>query len=352
MIDLDDASAVRAADPGGMLEVVVSLPRHCRAGHELGFAAKDLPSGERLTAVAFCGMGGSAVAGDAIQSLYAGRLRLPVTVIRSPQLPEFCGPHTLALVSSYSGDTAETLRCFEQAVDRGCRIVAITSGGELSRLAEEHGVACVTVPRDFMPRAALGYLALGALGALEAIGLIPPLAEDLDEAVREMERRLASVAPEVRTPANPAKSLALRIGERVPVFWGAEGLGAVAAARWKTQCNENAKVPAFAAAVPELNHNEVVGWSDGLGDRFFLVALRHDGEHPDVAARFPLSMDIARGSGALTEDVWGGGRSALSRLLTLVLHGDLVSTYLGLLRGVDPTPVEAIARLKRALAGA
>src|SRR3972149_3902 len=82
--------------------------------------------------------------------------------------------------------------------------------------------------------------------------------------------------------STPAKSLALRIGERVPVIWGAEGIAAVAAARWKTQCNENAKVPAFAAALPELDHNEVVGWSQGRGEGFFLVALRHGGEHPDA----------------------------------------------------------------------
>lgn len=349
MTDLDDPASLGAADPGGMLEVVVALPSHCRGGWERGSGTSDLPSGDGVSSVAFCGMGGSAVAGDVLRALYADRLGLPVIVVRAPELPEFCGPHTLVLVSSYSGDTTETLACFEEAVARGCRVIAVTSGGELGRLAAERDIARVQIPGSFMPRAALGYLAFGALGALETIGMIPSLGDDLDEAIGAMEALLEEAGPDVPVASNPAKSLALRIGERVPVIWGAEGIAAVAAARWKTQCNENAKVPAFTAALPELDHNEVVGWSRGRGEGFFLVALRHGGEHPDVAARFPLSMDIARSAGVETAEVWGSGRSAVSRLLTLVLHGDLVSTYLGIARGVDPTPIEAIVRLKEEL---
>lgn len=352
MRPLDDPRALRAADPGGMLDAVACLPRHCREGYRSGLDAPGLPSADGATAIAFCGMGGSAVAGDVLRALYADRLPVPAIVVRSPELPEFCGPHTVVLVSSYSGSTAETLACFEEAVSRGCRVVAVTSGGELGRRAVELELGMVAVPTGFMPRAALGYLALGSLGALEAMGVIPPLAADLEEAARELEALLEEIGPGVPSSSNPAKALALGIGERVPVIWGAEGIGAVAAARWKTQCNENAKVPAFAAALPELDHNEVVGWSEGRGAGFSLVALRHAGEHPEVAARFPLSLEIARSSGLETSEVWAQGRSALARLLTLVLFGDLVSVYLGIARGVDPTPIEAIARLKRALADA
>ncbi|HEX6231058.1 MAG TPA: bifunctional phosphoglucose/phosphomannose isomerase [Actinomycetota bacterium] len=350
MIDLDDVDALRAADPGGMLGLVAALPRHCREGRELGNAVQDLPSATGVASVAFCGMGGSAVAGDVLRTLYADRLGLPVVVVRSPEVPESCGPHTLVIVSSYSGNTSETLACFAEAVARGCRVVAVTSGGELGRRAAELGIATVTVPGGLMPRAALGYLALGTLGALEAMGTIPPLGAELDEALRELDAVLGEAGPEVPVASNPAKSLALRIGERVPVIWGAEGIAAVAAARWKTQCNENAKIPAFAAALPELDHNEVVGWSEGRGEGFFLVALRHREEHAEVAARFPLSMEIARSSGLEAEEVWARGRSPLARILTLMHAGDLTATYLGLARGVDPTPIDAIARLKQALA--
>jgi glucose/mannose-6-phosphate isomerase len=349
LTNLDDAAALRGADPGGMLDAVVSLPAHCREGYALGRATIGLPSADDVTSVAVCGMGGSAIPGDVIRALYATRLHVPVTVVRTPELPEHCGPHALVIASSYSGDTSETLALFEEAIRRGCRVIAVTAGGELERRAGEVAAAIVRLPGGFVPRAAFGFLTLGSLGALEAVGLVPALAQDLDEAVRELERDLEACGPDVPTSANPAKALALRIGERAPVIWGAEGIAAVAAARWKTQFNENAKVPAFSAALPELDHNEVVGWSEGRGDDFFLVALRHHGEHPEVVARFPLSIEIARASGLEVDEVLAGGRSALARLLHLVLRGDLVSTYLGIARGVDPSPIEAIERLKRAL---
>lgn len=349
MTSLDDASALRAADPGRMLEIVMALPSHCREGYALGLASDDLPSADGVTSVAVCGMGGSAVSGDVIRALYADRLRVPVTVVRTPELPEHCGPHSLVLASSYSGNTSEALTLFDEAARRACRLIAVTSGGELARRATEVGAGLVRLPTGFMPRAALGYLSLGALGALESIGLVPAVASDLQETVAELEHEVSRSGPDVPSRSNPAKALAMRIGDRVPVIWGAEGIAVVAASRWKTQFNENAKVPAFWSALPELDHNEVVGWSGGRGRPFFVVALRHAGEHPDVAARFPLSIDIARSSGAEVQEVHASGHSALARLFTLALYGDLVSAYHALTHGVDPSPVDAIVRLKRAL---
>ncbi len=347
---LDDERFLRDGDPGGMLAAVNALPGHCREGYKRGRAAPDLPSGEGVTGIAFVGMGGSAVSGDIVRALYAGRLRVPVVSVRTPELPEWCGPHGLVVASSYSGDTAETFEGFEEAVRRGCRIVAVTSGGELARRAAELEEACVLLPGGFVPRAALGYLALGAIGALEAIGLVPSAARELEDALQELERLTAQLGPVVPTDINPAKQLAEAIGERVPVIWGAEGIGAVAASRWKTQMNENGKVPAWWAALPELDHNEVLGWAESRGTRFFLVVLRHEGEHPHIAARFPLSVPIAEASGVRSQEIWASGRSPLARLFTLVVQGDFTATYLGLLHGVDPSEMEAITRLKRALA--
>lgn len=352
MIDLDDERALAAGDPDGMLATISELAAQCREGYALGLAAEGLPSGDGVSAVAFCGMGGSAVAGDALRELFRGRLGVPIDVNRGPELPEFCGPHSLVVCSSYSGDTAETLACFEEAMRRGCRIVPVTSGGTLAARAAEEGLAIVRVPPGFMPRAALGHLAFSVMGALERIGLLPPLSVDVEETAQELERLAAGLAPSVPRAANPAKELAWQLGDRVPLVWGAEGIGAVAAARWKTQFNENAKVPAWSSALPELDHNEVVGWTHPAGATYFLIALRHDGEHPDVVARFPLSIRIAQEAGATVEEVRGAGTSPLGRLMSLVIMGDFTSAYHALAHGVDPTPVAAIDRLKAALAEA
>jgi len=350
--DLNDVEALRALDAGDMLGAVASMPRHAREGYAAGVEADGLASADGVTAVTFCGMGGSAVAGDVLRALFRDRLIVPVDVNRSPQLPAYAGPRTLVVVSSYSGNTAETLASFEEAVARGCRVLPITSGGTLEARADELGLGVVRIPGGFMPRAALGYLALSLLGAMEAVGLLPSLAGDVDEATGELDRLVEVFGPDRSTERNAAKALAERIGHRQPVVWGADGLGAVAAARWKTQLNENGKVPAWSAALPELDHNEVVGWHADGGASSFVVALRHDGEHEDVAARFPISLEIARDAGVITEEVWATGRSVLARFLSLAIMGDFVSCYVGLRRGVDPSPIPAIDRLKSSLGGA
>ncbi|HZP90671.1 MAG TPA: bifunctional phosphoglucose/phosphomannose isomerase [Actinomycetota bacterium] len=351
MIDLDDPVAISSGDPGGMLGSIAALPEQCREGYRIGRSAPPVSAAD-VRALAVCGMGGSAVAGDVLRALVAERLQIPVEVVRSPTLPAWCGPGALVVASSYSGDTAETLACFDEALRRRCRSVVVTAGGALRARAEAAGVPAVLVPPGLMPRAAFGYLCLGLLGALEAAGLVPSLEQELGDALEALDVLVPTLVPTVPTSVNVAKRLASAIGRRVPVVWGADGIGAVAASRWKTQFNENAKTPAFAAALPELDHNEVVGWSRGSGSRFFVVALRHDEEHPDVAVRFAPSIEIARDSGALVEEVWASGASRLGKLLSLVAVGDFTSAYLGLVRGADPTPIEAIVRLKAALAEA
>jgi glucose/mannose-6-phosphate isomerase len=334
-----------------MLDAALSLAAHARDGYAAGLAATSLPPTEGVRSIAICGMGGSAIAGDVIRAISEDRLGIPFAVVRSPELPAFASADALVVASSYSGNTAETLAVLEQALERGCRAIAVTSGGKLAGRAEERGIGLVGVPAGFVPRAAFGFLTLGALGALEATGLLHPQRADVEEAANELEALANLTGADATTSRNPAKALALAIGERIPVVWGAEGIGAVAAMRWKAEMNENAKVPAFWSSLPELDHNEVEGWSDGQGERFIVIALRHEGEHPEVAARFPLSLDVARSSGAAVEEVWARGGSALARLLTLVLLGDVTATYLAIARGVDPTAMDTITRLKRALAG-
>ncbi|HEY7667383.1 MAG TPA: bifunctional phosphoglucose/phosphomannose isomerase [Actinomycetota bacterium] len=351
MTNLDDVEALRSGDPQDMLGAVLGLPRDCRAAFDASRAIGDLPTADGATAVLFCGMGGSAVAGDVVRSVFRGRLGVPVEVNRSPVLPEYAGPHTLVVCSSYSGNTAETLASFREAVVRGCRVLVITSGGTIADEASTAGIPVVPVPGGAQPRAALGHLGFASLGALASTGLLPRLEDDVSEAIDRVADVMAGSAPGVPTERNPAKGLATRIADRTPVIWGADGIGAVAAMRWKTQLNENAKIPAWWSSMSELDHNELVGWADRNGDRSFVIALRHADEDPELPPRFPLSLDVARGAGALTDEVWGEGASPLAQLMSLIAVGDLTSVYVALAHAIDPTPVEVIERLKAALAG-
>jgi glucose/mannose-6-phosphate isomerase len=349
--DLDDPQAIRMADPQGMLEAVLGMPNDCRAAYDSARLVEQLPSAEGVTSVTFCGMGGSAVSGDVVRSVFLERLGLPVEVNRSPVLPEHCGSHSLVVCSSYSGNTAETLTAFRAALGRGCRVLVVTSGGTIADEAAEHGIATVLVPPGFQPRAALGHLGFASLGALETMGILPPLATDVSEAIAEIHAVMGEMGPSISSTDNPAKALATKIGDRSPVIWGADGIGSVAAARWKTQMNENGKLPAFWSSMSELDHNEVVGWTAPFGERYLVVGLRHDGEDPQLAPRFPLSYDIVRAAGGEVEEVAARGTSSLARLMSLVSIGDLTSVYLAIGRGIDPTPVPVIERLKAALAG-
>jgi glucose/mannose-6-phosphate isomerase len=350
MVDLDDAAALRALDAADMLGASAALGGDLAAGYDAGRATEALPTLDGVTAVVFCGMGGSAVAGDVLKQSFRDRLPVPVDVNRSPILPAYAGSQTLVLVSSYSGGTSETLASAREAVRRGCRVIAITSGGALAELCADNGLAAAHVPGGLQPRAALGHLTFAMLGALESAGLVPTLEHEVAELSAELDGLAATLGAGIPTADNLAKQIAAWLGDREAVVWGAEGIGAVAAMRWKTQLNENGKVPAWHATMSELDHNEVVGWVAPFGERHALIALRTDHEHPELAARFPLSAEIAAGAGALVREVTVSGLPPLASLLRLVMIGDFASCYVGLARGVDPSPVEAIATLKAALA--
>ena len=351
MIDLDDAEAVAAADPSGILRAILGFGDQCRRGYAIGRAAEPLPDAAGVSSIVLCGMGGSGVAGDVIRALYRDRLGIPVDVVKDVAIPEHCSPHSLVVCSSFSGNTMETLACFAQALDRGCRVVAVCGGGELRLRADEAGVPVLAMPPDPpAPRTALGLLLLSTLGALEEMGLVPTLGDEMESAAESLDRAAASVSPEAPEEGNDAKRVARFVGDRMPVIWGEDGIGAVAATRWKTEMQENAKVPAFSASFPELDHNEVVPWGEGwrgAGDTFALVTLRHEGEHPELAGLIRDSEALMAEGGMKTVEVWAEGDSPLARVLSLALVGGAASVYLGLLRGVDPAPIPAIDRLKR-----
>jgi glucose/mannose-6-phosphate isomerase len=351
VIDLDDPTAVAAADPSGILPAILGLGEQCRRGYEIGRSHEPLPDGSGVGSIVLCGMGGSGIGGDVIHALYRDRLRIPIDVVKDVAIPEHCSPSSLVVCSSFSGNTTETLGCFAQALDRGCRLVAVCSGGELLARAESAGVPVVVIPGDPpAPRTALGSLLLSTLGAMEAMGVVPVLAEEVESAAALLDRTAASVAPGTPEDRNDAKQLARAIGDRMPVIWGAEGVGSVAAARWRAEFQENAKTPAFSASFPELDHNEIVPWGEGWGearDRFTLIVLRHESEHPELAARIRDSAAIASEGGLEALEVRAEGDSPLAGELSLVLLGGAASVYLALLRGLDPAPIRAIERLKR-----
>lgn len=337
MTRLEDPAVIAAGDPSGILRAFLSSGDQLRAAYELGLAAE----GPVPRSVALCGMGGSAAGADVAAA--ALDLAVPIVSVRGYVLPPHVGPEDLVVCLSFSGGTEETLACHDEAARRGARVVAITSGGALADRAE----TVIRVPAGVpMPRAGLGYLAGAAIGALEAAGLAAA-----SDHVAEASDSLATLAKEIapEAPGNEAMEIAEAVGSRVPVVWGSEGIADAAAFRWKAAWNENAKVPAFASALPELSHHEVEGWSEGRGSGFLLAILRHPGEHPSVARRLEATLPEIEASGLGWREVHARGEGRLARMLSLILVGDLASTYHAIARRVDPTPIPLIARVKERL---
>jgi glucose/mannose-6-phosphate isomerase len=339
----------RGIDTLGMFDATARLPEQVAAAVELGRAVEGLPDGDSIANIVVLGMGGSGVAGDLLAAVGQQFLPVPVTVVKGYDAPSFIDRTTLVFALSFSGDTEETLQAVDEAQTSGASIVAVARGGQLADRAGEWGVPLIGVPDDIpQPRAGLGALAVPPLIVLERMGLFPGAEGWVDSAVTQLRRRRDQLVAD----ENPAEGLARRVGRCLPIIYGASATGAVAATRWKTQCNENAKVAAFANAVPELCHNEIAGWGqhgDLTRQVFHLVLLRHDDEHPQEARRFDLLAGLMEEVVGDIHTVRAEGEGSLAQVLDLMFFGDFVSLHLAAQEGLDPGPVPVLDEIKAAL---
>lgn len=338
-----DAAAVAEFDSRGLVDAVLAMPAHLRDGlrrsKDAGLESRDCPSG-----MVVCAMGGSAIGGDLAAAVMGESASRQIRVIRDYRPGAGVDPDTLVLSASYSGDTEETLECFEAAGRTGAVRAVATTGGKLARRAASAGVATIQLPAGLQPRAAVGYMLVGALWCAERAGVSPALEGDLARGAHALETRAREWGPDASDRALP-KALARRLRGTTPVIYGA-GLTAPVARRWKCQLNENAKAPAFFAELPEACHNEICAWQAGRGGQLSAVFLDDAGTHPRTRKQMELLAAEAEAAGVPVATVPSQTGTRCERLLTLVMLGDLLSVYSAILDGVDPTPVDQISRLK------
>lgn len=369
---LESAERLIAGDPGEMLRAVATSAAQVReaatAATEAGISR--LADEGRPRAVVVLGMGGSGMAGDVLSALTGPESPVPVFVHKGYGLPRWVGAADLVIAVSCSGGTEETLSALDQAVRRGCRALVVgAAGSQVAELASAGRALFVPVEaRGRQPRSMVWGLSVPLAMAADALGLASVPAEDIEATAVRLEELATTCRPDSETFMNPGKSLALALGDQLPMTWGASGVAGVAAYRMLCQLAENAKLPGVAGVLPEANHNQVVAFDgpmgggagggdifadpeDDAGLRLRLVLLRDPAdEHPQVTRRAEVSKALAEDRGIPVTELTTEGGSRLERLASLVGPIDYATVYLALALGLDPTPVVAIQDLKARIA--
>lgn len=296
------------------------------------------------------GMGGSAIGGDVVKTIVNQELKIPFYVIRNYTLPNWVNEKTLVICSSYSGNTEESLSAYEDALKKGAMICGISTGGQLSEKIKSKGFDLITIPGGLQPRAALAYSFVPMLYLLKKIGLISnSLINDLSNSIISLEnkRDVSSVGD----ASNPIFKMAKDIYGMIPIIYGITDTTGVVALRWKGQLCENSKMLAYHNEIPEMNHNEIVGWGNNpdLLSELSVIWLRDKNDNERVRARQDITKTLLNDINIMQHEVSAEGENNVERLLDLINYGDWLSYWCAILHNTDPSPVEKINKLKKAL---
>ena len=296
----------------------------------------------------FAGMGGSSIPGEIISDWLIDVSDIPIHVIKGFHLPKHVGKNSLLLALSLSGDTEETLSIVDEAIRRGVTIGTLSSGGMLETISEKQGIPFTKVPKVLVPRVSFPFLLYPCARILHESNLLKNNWKEVLNSIIELEKTSRMIMSETSLDNNPAKKIALEIFKKIPLIYGSP-LNRSVAIRFKDSLNENAKIHAVTDTLPELCHNEVMGFEEENRGMKHPILLRHHGESVETTIRFEILKNIIESNGYEVNEVWGNGNDRLSKIISTLYILDYVSIYVAVLRGVDPTPTHSIDQLKKDL---
>ena len=343
-------TTVQRYDTHNMRKLLLEFPQQIEDAVRIGNNTRIPVKSSSVSNIVVTGLGGSAIGGDILRSYVAEELSIPFVINRHYFLPKFVNKKTLVIVSSYSGSTEETIAAHLDARKRKASVLCITSGGETEQLARKFGQPLIKIPKGYPPRTALGYSFFAPLVALTKLKVLAPRDKEINETIKLLNNKVNVYAS--LTKHNPAYELAKQLFNRCPIIYSSSDRLDAVNVRWRGQLAENAKVLAFGNVLPEMNHNELVGWKvlrRQMND-MAVVFLRDRGEHPRVQTRMKITKSIVSEFTNRVVEVYSEGTSLLARSFSLICLGDWTSYYLALLNGIDPTPVHIIDYLKWELA--
>jgi glucose/mannose-6-phosphate isomerase len=337
-------------DKQHILDVIDSQPNQLRQNYadtlREDITKKD---GVGIKSIVLVGMGGSALAGGIVNNWLSPRMLVPFSVIRGESLPEFVDHNTLVIISSYSGNTEETILAFVRAIRLNARVMVLTNGGKLLDLAKKAGVTSLQLPKTTQPR-------LSVFACLKALACILEDTELVSGV--DLRRELIDAADYLDTEKliwttdkqgdNQAKKIAKNLHDKPVVIYSSPLLES-AGYKWKISINENAKQMAFCDTFTELNHNEMQGWQFPKDKSFASVVLSTEFESAQIKKRIELTKQTLTKYGYAPTTIQAKGQNHIQQLLEIILLGDYVSAYLAILNGVNPTPVKIIEDFKKRL---
>ncbi|MCK9603888.1 MAG: bifunctional phosphoglucose/phosphomannose isomerase [Candidatus Omnitrophica bacterium] len=344
---------LKRLDKSNMLELLLGFPDQCRAAQAIAKEAKINFEKRDFSKIVFCGLGGSAIGADLVKSYAYFESKLVISVCREYELPAYVDNSTLVFISSYSGNTEETLSAYKQAKEKGALLIAISSGGTLKDYAQKDNITFIGIPKGLPPRCALGYMSIIPLCILADLGLVKDVGLSLNQTVKVLEElKTNNLDPKIGQKDNIAKSAALKLLNKLAIIYSSSIHFDICVTRLRGQIAENSKALAWSHLFPEMNHNEIVGWQNPkkLFKDLVVVMLRDNDMHPRVAKRMDITKGILKKEGVNILEIYSRGPNLLSRIFSLIYIGDFISYYLAILYGIDPTPVEKVTYLKNKLA--
>jgi len=345
------SDTIKKLDKDKIFEMIGAQPEQLRRNYadsmQQDISEED---GSGIKNIVLAGMGGSALAANIIKNWLYDSLVVPFEVVRGYNLPDYIGPESLVILSSYSGNTEETLECYQQAIGQNARIAILSAGGKLTELAKAKNHMLLDLPTDFQPRLAV-FAGLKALACLfEDMRLVATtdLRGQLINAADRLEKLKFAMSPDNASEGNTAMQMAEKIAGSVVVVYAGSTLGS-AAYKWKININENGKQLAFYNTYPELSHNEFQGWVFPKDKQLVSIQLESGFDSAQMQKRMKITREILKDHGFEPIVVNAQGETKLDQLLSTILLGDYISAYVGILNGINPTPVELVEKLKKKL---
>ncbi|MFQ6677214.1 MAG: bifunctional phosphoglucose/phosphomannose isomerase [Fidelibacterota bacterium] len=341
---------IKSIDTQNMRKAIFDFPAHLIDALTIGrnFTPKNIF--QDIQNIVVAGMGGSAIGGDVCRLLVSNDLTVPLVVCRNYTLPNWVNKHTLVICSSYSGNTEESLSAFENGQEKGAMLCGISTGGILTEKMQAIGLDVISIPAGLQPRAALAYSVVPMLFHLINQRLInDSILDDIQNAAEMLMGKREGYRTENRQ--NPTYQLASKIFDTIPIIYGSSETTAIVALRLKGQFCENADMLAYHNELPEMNHNEIVGWENNsdVFNHFSVLWIKDEKDHPRVQLRQEITRQIIEGKNTNQHIIRVEGSTPNSRFLHLIHFGDWVSYWCAIFHDTNPSPVKPIMRLKNKL---